>query len=85
MKFIRAFKETWAPVLFFAAFLGFIGLGISHVDAKVRAEEAKALVDGRSGCPEKFLTDQEALCSRGAVRFDRVGLGSLRSHFTNSH
>ncbi|WP_296707132.1 hypothetical protein, partial [Rhodoblastus sp.] len=64
---------------------GFIGLGISHVDAKVRAEEAKALVDGRSGCSEKLLTDQEALCSRGAVRFDRVGFGSSHRHFTNAH
>ena len=88
MKFIRAFWETWAPVLFFAALLGFVGLGISHVDAKVRAEEAQAAVDNRSECLDKFLTDQDAFehCARAyAARSDRVEYGSLRSLFPNSH
>jgi hypothetical protein len=88
LKFIRSFRETWAPILFFAALLGFVGLGISHVDAKVRADEAEALADDRTECSDKFLTDQDAfeLCPRvGAVRLDRVEYGSLRSLFTTAH
>lgn len=81
MKFIRAFWETWAPVLFFAALLGFIGIGISHVDAKVRAEEAEALADDRSECLNKYPTDQDAFekCARAQ------GVQSDRSLFPNSH
>jgi hypothetical protein len=88
LKFFRAFGETWAPVLFFLALSGFVGLGISHVDAKVRAEEAKALADDRSGCSDRLLTGQDAFgqCSRGdAARLDRVEYGALRSRFTNSN
>jgi len=88
LKSIRAFRETWAPVLFFAALLGFVGLGISHVDANVRAAEAEAVADNRSECLDKFLTDQDAFeqCARVyAVRSDRVEYGSLRSLFPNSY
>jgi hypothetical protein len=88
LKTIRAFRETWAPVLFFAAFIGFVGLGISHVDAKVKAEEAKTLAYDRSGCSAKFQADQDAFeqCSQvGAIRLDRVEYGSLRSLFTYPH
>jgi hypothetical protein len=88
LKFIRAFKETWAPALFFAALLGFVGLGISHVDAKVRAEEAKAFADDRSECSAWNQTDQDAFeqCSQvDAVRLDRVEYGSLHSLFPGLH
>jgi hypothetical protein len=88
LKFSRAFRETWAPILFFAMLLGFVGLGISHVDAKVRAEEAKAFVNVRSECSAKFQTDQDASeeCFRSdAAGLDRVEYGSLHSLFMNSH
>jgi hypothetical protein len=80
LKSICAFRETWAPVLFFAALLGFVGLGISHVDANVRAAEAEAVANNRSEWLDKFLTDQDAFdqCARVyAVRSNRVEYGSL--------
>jgi hypothetical protein len=87
LKFIRAFRAS-APILFFALLLGFVGLGISHVDAKVRAEEIKAFADIQSGCSAKFQIDEDASeeCFRaGAARLDRFEYGSLHSLFTNSH
>ncbi|MDR3436109.1 hypothetical protein [Telmatospirillum sp.] len=86
MKFIRAFSETWAPILFFAALLGFVGLGISHVDAKVRAEEERALEDAASTCSSKLQIDQdpsEDCFQATAEQLDHIEYGSLRSLFVN--
>ncbi len=87
LKFIRAFGETWAPVLFFVMLSGFVGLGISHVDAKVRADEAKASAEVHSDCSAKFQIDEDAFeeCFKsGAGEMDRVEYGSLRSLFPNA-
>lgn len=83
MTFIRAIKETWAPVLFLGALIGFVGLGISHIDAKVRAEEVKALEEA-STCSSNLPIDEYASqdCSQPAAeRLDRIDYGSLRSLF----
>lgn len=88
LKFIRAMRDTWAPVLFFAALLGFVGLGISHVDAKVRAEELKALADQHAECSTRFAIDQVASgeCAwAGAAQPDRIDYGALHTLFTNLH
>jgi hypothetical protein len=84
LKFIRAIKETWAPVLFLGALIGFVGLGISHVDAKVRAEEVRAMEDAASTCSSKLQIDEftsEECSQPAAERLDRIEYGSLRSLF----
>ena len=80
MKFIRAIKETWAPLLFLGALLGFVGLGISHVDAKVRAEEVRAMEDA-STCSSKLKIDEFASEECSQPTSERIEYGSLRSLF----
>jgi hypothetical protein len=83
LNFIRAIKETWAPVLFLGALIGFVGLGISHVDAKVRAEEVRAMEDAASTCSSKLQIDEYTPEECSQPTPDRIEYGSLRSLFVN--
>jgi hypothetical protein len=81
LKFIRTIKETWAPVLFLVALIGFVGLGISHVDAKVRAEEVRAMEDAASTCAFKLQLDEYIPEECSQPTSERIEYGSLRSLF----